>query len=125
MTMPTERLRSFHFAEELLRRIASDPRTPDIGRQEAHRLAGCFPNQQELLAGRTTPGATLSPSHAEAIFDAGVFLSRLKWRDIVDVETRLLLQTVLRHYPTARDGWHSASRLQAVPLSEMFAEWDT
>jgi hypothetical protein len=49
---------------------------------------------------------------------------RLKWRDIVDVEARLLLQTVLRHYPTERDGWRSASHLQAVPLNEMLAEWD-
>jgi hypothetical protein len=117
-------LRSLHFAEELLRRIASDPQTPDAARQGAHRLARCFPSQQALLAGRAIPGATLSPSHAEAIFDGGIFLARLKWRDIVDVEARLLLQTVLRHYPTERDGWRSASHLQAVPLNEMLAEWD-
>lgn len=124
MTMPAERLRSLHFAEELLRRIASDPQTPDAMRHEAHRLARCFPSQQELLAGRTTQGSTLSPSHAAAIFNAGVFLARLKWRDVVNVEARLLLQTVLRHYPTERDGWRSASHLQAVPLSQMLAEWD-
>jgi hypothetical protein len=124
MTMPAERLRALHFAEELLRRIASDPQTPDAMRHEAHRLARCFPSQQELLADRTTPGATLSPSHAEAIFNAGVFLVRLKWRDIANVEVRLLLQTVLRHYPTERDGWRSASHLQTVPLSQMLAEWE-
>jgi len=124
MTMPAERLRSLHFAEELLRRIASDPQTPDAMRHEAHRLARCFPSQQELLVGRTTPGAKLSPSHAEAIFNAGVFLGRLKWRDIANVEVRLLLQTVLRHYPTERDGWRSASHLQAAPLSQMLDEWD-
>lgn len=124
MTTPAERLRSLHHAEELLRRIASDPQTPDTVRQEAHRLSRCFPRQQELLASLTTSGATLSPICAEAIFDAGVFLAGLKWRDIVDVEARQLLLTGMRHYPTERDGWRSASRLQAVPLNELLAQWD-
>lgn len=124
MTTPAERLRSLHHIEEVLRRIAGDPQTPDTVRQEAHRLARCFPRQQKLLASLTTPGATLSPICAEAIFDAGVFLAGLKWRDIADAEARQLLQTGMRHYPTVRDGWLSASRLQAVPLNELLAEWD-
>lgn len=124
MTTPAERLRSLHHAEELLRRVASDPQTPDTVRQQAHRLARSFPRQQELLASLTTPGAILSPICAEAIFDAGVFLAGLKWRDIVDIEVRLLLETVMRHYPTERDGWRSASSLQAVLLNELLAEGD-
>lgn len=122
MTTPAERLRSLRWAEELLLRIANDPATSEGARQEAHRLSQCFPTQQQLLRGLATPGATLSSNSAEAIFDVGTFLAGLKRSDIVDVEARQLLQTVMRHYPTQRGGWSSASRRRAWSLSELLAE---
>lgn len=121
MTTPAERLRALRQAEELLDRIDADPQLPDIVRQRAHDIVLCFPSQQELLVGRMTPGATLSSSAAQAIFDAGVFLAALGWRDIVDTDVRLLLETVMRHYPTDRDGWQSASSLLAMPVNELLA----
>lgn len=122
MTTPTERLRSLRCAEELLLRIANDPATSESIRQNAHRLSRCLPAQEELLRELATPGATLSLDWAEAIFEVGTFLARLEWSDIVDIEVRQFLQTVMRHYPTQHDGWSSASRLQAWPLSELLAE---
>lgn len=122
MTTPAERLRSLRWAEELLLWIANDSATSESARQEAHRLSRCFPTQQQLRRGLATPGATLSSNWAEAIFDVGTFLAGLEWSDIVDVEVRQILQTVMRHYPTQHDGWSSASRLQAWPLSELLAE---
>lgn len=122
MTTPAERLRSLRCAEELLLRIAKDPATSESIRQEAHRLSRCLPAQEDLLRELATPGATLPSNWVEAIFDVGTFLAGLKRSDIVEVEARQLLQTVMRHYPTQRDGWSSASRLQTWPLSELLAE---
>lgn len=121
MTTPAERLRSLRCAEELLLRIANDPATSESIRQNAHRLSRCLPAQEDLLRGLAAPGATLSLTWAEAIFDVGAFLAGLQWSDTVDLEVRQLLQTTMRHYPTQRDGWSSPSRLQAWPLRELLA----
>lgn len=122
MTTPDERLRSLRYAEDLLSRIAGGTHVPAAVRQRARDLAMSFPGQRELLAGIKTPGARLTPIGAQAIFDAGVFFARLGRPDIDDEETRMLLGTVMRHYPTTRDGWRDARHLQSVPLADLLAE---
>ena len=71
MTTPDERLRSLRYAEELLGRIADDAHVPAAVRQRARDLAMAFPEQRELLAGIKTPGVMLTPTGAQAVFDAG------------------------------------------------------
>lgn len=122
MTTPDERLRSLRYAEELLGRIADDAHVPAAVRQRARDLAMAFPEQRELLAGIKTPGVMLTPTGAQAVFDAGVFFARLGRPDIADDESRMLLETVMRHYPTTQDGWRDARHLQSVPLADLLAE---
>lgn len=122
MTTPDERLRSLRYAEELLGRISGGTRVPAAVRQRARDLAMAFPGQPELLAGIKTPGARLTPIGAQAIFDAGVFFARLGRPDVADDKSRMLLETVMRHYPTTQDGWRDARHLQSVPLADLLAE---
>jgi hypothetical protein len=125
MTTPDERLRALRYAEELLGRIVDDAHVPAAVRQRARDLAMAFPGRRELLAGIETPGARLTPIGAQAIIDAGVFFARIGRPDIDDEETRTLLDTVMRHYPTSRDGWRDAQHLQSVPLADFLAEEST